>query len=194
MQTLYSLRSFRDLRAISSGQSPRRRRPRPMSPGALKWETAPPLPNPLRPTCAIGWRTGLTCRQCNRGTLRVPGLLAAVSARWLRNGGPCGPVPKLVCRAVLVRQTALSGTPFACPCVAGQGGVCDRASTGLASGGTPAPMPPFAPPAAPHAAGRAVQKAGAHILHPERNQPRSCWLSIGDGGVATIALSALRRG
>ena len=51
MQTLH-LR-FRDLRAIFLGRSPSRW-PTPSMPDASTWETAPPLPNPLRPTSAVG--------------------------------------------------------------------------------------------------------------------------------------------
>jgi hypothetical protein len=193
MQTLHSLCSFRDLRAVSPGQGPRRQRPHPMRASALEWKGASPLPNLPRPICAIGWRTGLTRCQDNRGACVVPGLLAAVSPRWLRNGGPCGPVPQRVCRVALVRQTALSGPLSAAPHVAEQR-EADRAGTGLASLWTPAPMPPFAPPAQPHEGRQAVQKAHARTLHPERNRPRSCWLTIGDGGVVAAALVGLRRG
>ncbi len=53
MQTLY-LR-FRALRTISLGQGPSRWQTRSMQ-RASKWETASLLPNPLRSTCAVGWR------------------------------------------------------------------------------------------------------------------------------------------
>ena len=51
MQTLH-LR-FRDLRAISLRLRPSRW-PTPSMPRASTWETASPLPNPLRPTLAVG--------------------------------------------------------------------------------------------------------------------------------------------
>jgi hypothetical protein len=51
MQTLH-LR-FRDLRAILLGETPSRW-PTPSLPRASTWETASPLPNPLRPTLAVG--------------------------------------------------------------------------------------------------------------------------------------------
>lgn len=51
MQTLH-LR-FRDLRAIFLGLRPSRW-PTPSMPRASTWETASPLPNPLRPTLAVG--------------------------------------------------------------------------------------------------------------------------------------------
>jgi len=192
MQTLHSLCSFRDLRAVSPGQGPRRRRPPPMPRCALEWETAPPLPNPLRPTCAVGLRTGLTRRQSDQGILWMPGLLAILSARSLRNGGPCGPVPKRVCRAVLVRQTALSGSPLAAAPAAGQGP--DRAGTGLASGGTPAPMPPFGLPAQPLEGRQANQKAHAHTPHHWTASLVLCGRARGVAGVASVNPSGLRRG
>lgn len=150
MQTLQSLRSFRALRAVSPGHSPRRRRPHPMRASALEWKGVSPLPNLPRPICAIGLRAGLTRHQDDRGTLRVPGLLAAVSARALRNSGSCDPVPKRVCRAGLVRQTALSCSLLAvatAAVVAGRWESLDRASSGSRSVWVSVPLLPFAPPA-----------------------------------------------
>ena len=53
MQTLPSLRSVRDLRAVSSGPSPGRRRTRSMH-GASTWKGASPLPDQPRPTEPVG--------------------------------------------------------------------------------------------------------------------------------------------
>ena len=80
MQTLH-LR-FRDLRAISLGQGPSRWQTRSMQ-SASKWETASPLPNPLRPTCAVGWRPasrhpdGIPCPVAGAGSPWVPRVRAA---------------------------------------------------------------------------------------------------------------------
>lgn len=53
MQTLHRLRRFRDLRAISPGQSPSRwRTPSPRA--ATNRKSAPPLPDHLQPTSAVG--------------------------------------------------------------------------------------------------------------------------------------------
>ena len=102
MQTLH-LR-FRDLRAISPGQSPSRWQT-PSMPNASKWETASPLPNPLRPTSAVGWRpasapgtpgptrpVGIPCPVAWAGVPGVPRLRAA------RIVGPVGADPCRVCR------------------------------------------------------------------------------------------------
>jgi hypothetical protein len=132
MQTLHSLRSFRDLRTISLELRPSRW---PTRSAAPKWETAPPLPpqgsarsaakrspgafpgsclTPLRPTCAVGWRTAPTRRQFNPDTpLLGAGLLTALWKRWPQNDAQCGPVPRQVCRAALVRKT--TGAAFVPP-------------------------------------------------------------------------------
>ena len=95
MQTLH-LR-FRDLRAISLGQGPSRWQTRSMR-RASKWETASPLPNPLRPTCAVGWRpamrppVGILCSVAGAGLPGGPRLRAA------RIVGPVGDDPCRVCR------------------------------------------------------------------------------------------------
>jgi len=102
MQTLH-LR-FRALRAISLGQSPSRWQTRSMR-RASKWETASPLPNPLRPTCAVGLRpasapgtpgptppVGIPCPVAWAGVPGVPRLRAA------RIVGPIGADPCRVCR------------------------------------------------------------------------------------------------
>lgn len=98
MQTLHSLRSLRDLRAISLGQRPSRWQTR--SPAA-KWETAPPLPNPLRPTCAVGLRSAARQNRLAPGTLTGAALAAAAGQRRPRKSGPrCGPVPEQDCASV----------------------------------------------------------------------------------------------
>jgi len=95
MQTLH-LR-FRDLRAISPGQTPSRWQT-PSMRGASKWETTSPLPNPLGPTCAVGWRPasrhpdGILCPVAGAGSPRESRLRAA------RIIGPVGADPRRVCR------------------------------------------------------------------------------------------------
>ncbi len=165
MQTCPSLRFLPSLRAVSPGQSPRRQRPRPMSRCALEWKGASPLPDLPRPTCAIGWRAGLTGVQCDLCTLRVPGLLAALSARRRWNNGPYGPGPRRVCRAPLVCQTAPSVPHPDRPSGTGQSAECDGAGSGLPSGWTFAPLPPVARPAPRCGARRAGRQAGPHTPH-----------------------------
>jgi hypothetical protein len=185
MQTCPSLRFLPSLRAISSGQSPRRQRPRPMKLRTLEREALSALSNSPRPTCAIGWRACLTRRQCDRGTLRVPGLLAGLSARRRRNDGPCGPVPRRVCRAALVRQTAPSVPHPARPRMAGQGEGCDGAGSGLPSGWTPALLPPVARPALRCGARRDGRQAGPCTPY-SRGWCRGlrCVLAVGGGRVS----------
>ncbi len=114
MQTLH-LR-FRALRAISLGQSPSRWQTRSMR-RASKWETASPLPNPLRPTCAVGWRpasrlpVGIPCPVAGTGSPGVPRLRAA------RIVGPVGADPCRVCRC----QTACDPVSHPAPQMAGDG-------------------------------------------------------------------------
>ncbi len=102
MQTLHSLRSLRDLRAISLELRPSRW---PTPSAAPKWETALPLPNPLEPTCAVGWRTAPTRRQFNPDTPWGADLLTALWKRKPQIGGSCDPVLRSAFRAVLVRET-----------------------------------------------------------------------------------------
>lgn len=105
MQTLQSLRSFRDLRAVSSGLRPRRRRSPPICYSTLDREALTALSNSPDPTCAVGWRPEQIRGQGDTRPLTGRSLLAGGSVRALGNGGPCGPVSKRVCRAMLVRQT-----------------------------------------------------------------------------------------
>ena len=121
MQTLH-LR-FRALRAISLGQSPSRWQT-PSMRSASKWETASPLPNPLRPTCAVGSRpastpgtpgptppVGLPCPVAGAGLPGVPRLRVA------RIVGPVGADPCEVCRW----QTACDPVSHPAPQMAGDG-------------------------------------------------------------------------
>ena len=118
MQTLH-LR-FRDLRAISSGRSPSRWQT-PSMRRASKWETASPLPNPLRPTLAVGSRPAMS-RQC---LARCPtvgaGLPLASPLREVRVGAnahlgkPDGADTNRVCP----RQTASDLSPYPAPHEAG---------------------------------------------------------------------------
>ena len=117
MQTLH-LR-FRALRAISPRQSPSRWQT-PSMLSASTWETASPLPNPLRPTCAVGWRPasrhpdGILCPVAGAGLPRVPRL------RTARIVGPVGADPCLVCWS----QTAENNPRPAARQKAGQGVGC----------------------------------------------------------------------
>lgn len=213
MQTCPSLRFLPSLRAVSPGQSPRRQRPRPMKLRTLEREALSDLgsarlaakhspvvfprscftlSNSPRPTCAIGWRAGLMRRQCDRGTLRVPGLLAALSARRRRNGGPYGPVPRRVCRAALVRQTAPSVPHSVRPGAAGQSGGCDGAGSGLPSGWTPAPLPSVARSAPRCGARRDGRQAGPCTPY-SRGWCRGlrCVLAVGSGLVSAACPSLL---
>lgn len=112
MQTLHL--QFRDLRAISLRQGPSRWQTRSMR-CASKWETASPLPNPLRPTCAVGWRpaprppVGIPCPVDGAGS---PGVSRLRAARTDSRG------PVLPCR-VCRWQTASDLSPYPAPHEAG---------------------------------------------------------------------------
>jgi hypothetical protein len=118
MQTLH-LR-FRALRAISSGETPSRW-PTPSMQGASKWETASPLPNPLRPTCAVGCRPaprhpdGILCPVAGAGLPGVPRLRAA------RKNSRVPVIPYRFCRW----QTARQQSPDPAPQEAGDLGTVD---------------------------------------------------------------------
>ena len=140
MQTLH-LR-FRDLRAISSGRSPSRWQT-PSMRRASKWETASPLPNPLRPTLAVGSRPasrppdGIRCPVVGAG---LPGVTRLRAARIV---GPVGADHCWVCRW----QTASELSPYPAPHEAGDLGAAHwqaRASESqrLASGGLSFPLVP----------------------------------------------------
>ena len=140
MQTLH-LR-FQALRAISSGQSPSRWQT-PSMRGASKWETASPLPNPLGPTCAVGWRPATSRQQFDRCPTVGAGLLLASPFREPRVAGPAGAATSRVCP----RQTARHLSPYPAPHKAGDLGADDtqaRASESqrLASLGLSFPLRP----------------------------------------------------
>ena len=168
MQTLH-LR-FRDLRAISLGQSPSRWQTRSMR-RASKWETASPLPNPLRPTCAVGSRPasrppdGIPCPVAGAGSPWVPHLRAA------RIVGPRGAVPCRVCRW----QTADVSHQSPAHQEAGEIGgahrqACASATLRAASGGLSFPLQP--------------QRAGARAFGEKTADPVAhvgawAWVNIG---------------
>lgn len=114
MQTLQSLRSFRDLRAVSPGLCPRRQRFPPMLRSTLGREALSTLSNSPNPTRAVGLRPDQTSRKYNPRTLTGRYVLAGISDRVLVNARPRGPVSKRVCRAMLVRQTGTCGSGI-CP-------------------------------------------------------------------------------
>ena len=159
MQTLH-LR-FRALRAISLGQSPSRWQTRSMR-RASKWETSSPLPNPLRPTCAVGPRPaarhpyGIPCPVAGFGVPGVPRLRAA------RNDSR-GPVfPCRVCRW----QTAREPVSHPAPKMAGDGSPDHwqaRASESqrLASDGLSFPLRPQ--PFGGRASGEKTADSVAHV-------------------------------
>lgn len=146
MQTLH-LR-FRDLRTISLGQSPSRWQTRSMR-RASKWETASPLPNPLRPTCAVGSRPAMSRQRLARCPTVGAGLPLASPLREVRVGAnahpgkPDGADTNRVCP----RQTASDLPPYPAPHEAGDLGADHwqaRASEsqGLASDGLSFPRRP----------------------------------------------------
>lgn len=99
MQTLHLW--FRDLRAISLGQSPGRW-PSPSMLTASTWKGAPPLPNHPMPTCAVGLRPERQAQNLDRCPSVGAGLFLALS---FRGASICGAVaPDL--RRVCPRQTA----------------------------------------------------------------------------------------
>ena len=121
MQTLH-LR-FRDLRAISSGQSPSRWQT-PSMRRASKWETASPLPNPLRPTLAVGSHPATSRQQFVRCPSAGAGLLLASPFREARAVGPAGATTSRVCWS----QAAENNPHSAAPHMAGQGVGCSLQS------------------------------------------------------------------
>ena len=175
MQTLH-LR-FRDLRAISPGQSPSRWQT-PSMPNASKWETASPLPNPLRPTSAVGWRpasapgtpgptrpVGIPCPVAWAGVPGVPRLRAA------RIVGPVGADPCRVCRW----QTAHHLSPYPAPHEAGDLGIDDGQARASEVRCTPSPGLSFLLRPQPYA-GRAFGKKTADQMAHVRAW---AWVSIG---------------
>ena len=108
MQTL-RLR-FRDLRAISLGQGPSRWQTRSMR-RASKWETASPLPNPLRPTYAVGWRPAPRAPVGNPSPVNGAGSPGVPRLRAARIVGPVGADPCPVCRWQTVDVSHQSPAP-----------------------------------------------------------------------------------
>ncbi len=114
MQTLH-LR-FRDLRAISPGQSPSRWQT-PSMRAASKWETASPLPNPLRPTFAVGWRPAARHPDDIPCPVAGAGMQGASHLRAARNDSRGPVLPCRVCRW----QTACDPVSHPAPHEAGDG-------------------------------------------------------------------------
>ena len=94
MQTLH-LR-FRDLRAILLGGPPSRW-PTPSLPRASTWETASPLPNPLRPTLAVGAHPETSHQRLDRCPTLGAGLPVASQFREPCAGGANAPDTSQVC-------------------------------------------------------------------------------------------------
>ena len=144
MQTLH-LR-FRDLRAISLGQSPGRW-PSPSLRAAATWKGAPPLPNHPSPTSAVGSRPARSRQRLARCPTVGAGLPLASPLREVRVGAnahpgkPDGADTNRVCP----RQTASDLPPYPAPHEAGDMGADHwqpRASESqrLASGGLSFPL------------------------------------------------------
>jgi len=112
MQTLH-LR-FRDLRAISLGQSPGRW-PSPSLRAAAIWKGAPPLPNHPSPTSAVGSRPARSRQRLARCPTEGAGLPLASPLREVRIVGPVGADTNGVCP----RQTASDLPPYPAPHEAG---------------------------------------------------------------------------
>jgi hypothetical protein len=140
MQTLH-LR-FRDLRAISLGQSPGRW-PSPSLRAAATWKGAPPLPNHPSPTSAVGSRPARSRQRLARCPTVEAGLPLESPLREVRAIGPDGADTNRVCP----RQTASDLSPYRAPHEAGDLGADHwqaRASVSqrLASGGLSFPLAP----------------------------------------------------
>ena len=112
MQTLH-LR-FRDLRAISLGQSPGRW-PSPSLRAAAIWKGALPLPNHPSPTLAVGSRPAMSRQRLARCPTVGAGLPLASPLQEVRVVGPYGAATNRVCP----RQTASDLPPYPAPHVAG---------------------------------------------------------------------------
>mgnify|MGYP005753381949 CR=1 FL=1 len=115
MQTLH-LR-FRDLRAISLGQSPGRW-PSPSLRAAATWKGAPPLPNHPSPTSAVGSRPARSRQRLARCPTVGAGLPLAFPLREVSLCGADAPSRYLVCP----QQTASELSPYPAPHVAGDMG------------------------------------------------------------------------
>ena len=112
MQTLH-LR-FRDLRAISSGETPSRW-PSPSLRSASTWKGAPPLPNHPSPTSAVGLPPARSRQRLARCPTVGAGLSLASPLRLAWIVGPAGADPRRVCP----RQTASDLSPYPAPHEAG---------------------------------------------------------------------------
>ncbi len=118
MQTLHLW--FRDLRAISLGQSPGRW-PSPSPRAAATWKGAPPLPNHPSPTSAVGSRPARSRQRLARCPTVGAGLPLASPLREVRVGAnahpgrPDGADTNRVCP----RQTASDLSPYPAPHEAG---------------------------------------------------------------------------
>ncbi|KKN55386.1 hypothetical protein LCGC14_0582810 [marine sediment metagenome] len=112
MQTLH-LR-LRDLRAISSGETPSRW-PTPSLRAAATWKGAPPLPNHPSPTLAVGSLPARSHQRLARCPTVGAGLPLASPLREVRVVGPDGADTNRVCP----RQTASDLPPYPAPHEAG---------------------------------------------------------------------------
>ncbi|SFQ78886.1 hypothetical protein SAMN05421764_1254 [Donghicola eburneus] len=146
MQTLHLW--FRALRAISLGQSPGRW-PSPSLRAASKWETASPLPNPLRPTSAVGSRPARSRQRLARCPTVGAGLPLASPLREVRVGASAHPGRSdgAATNRVCPRQTASDLSPYPAPHEAGDLGTDhwqarSLVSQRLASGGLSFPLRP----------------------------------------------------
>ena len=140
MQTLHLW--FRDLRAISLGQSPGRW-PSPSLRAAATWKGAPPLPNHPSPTSAVGSRPAMSRQRLARCPTVGAGLPLASPLREVRLVGPDGADTNRVC----LWQTASDLSPYPAPHEAGDLGAVHwqaRASESrwLASSGLSFPLRP----------------------------------------------------
>ncbi len=136
MQTLH-LR-FRDLRTISSGQSPSRWQT-PSMQSASKWEMVSPLPNPLGPTCAVGSRPVVSCQNLARCPTVGAGLVLASPQREVHGVGPDGAPTNRVCRW----QTACHLSPYPAHHKAGDLGADNRQARASEVQCTPSTGPSF---------------------------------------------------
>jgi len=207
MQTLLlPCETFRDLRAISPGQSPSRWQT-PSMRSASKWETASPLPNPLRPTCAVGlpsaaMRCGMkgppglsnsprpTCAVGSRpATSRQQfaqcptvgaGLPLASPFREPRIVGPAGANTKQVCPW----QTARHLHPYPAPHEAGDLGADDRQARASTTLWAASPGPSFPRRPAPHNAGAGGEKTSDRTANVgvlagvSSGAYRRCWRAL----------------
>ncbi len=170
MQTLH-LR-FRDLRAISSGETPSRW-PTPSLRSASIWKGAQPLPNHPSPTSAVGSRPARSRQRLARCPTVGAGLPLASPLREVRMVGPDGADTNLVCP----RQTASELSPDPAPHEAGDLGTVHwqaRASESqrLASGGPSFPLVP--------------RRAGARSIREKTADPVAhvgAWAGVSSGAL-----------